>query len=196
MIRVFSMTLPAHEANLDPKKALEIWADDYKKGLDPIGDFLDKAEKAVAFAITEKFADPEKLAVGGLSRGGFIAFHLAARDKRFKSIVAFAPMTQLGKTKEFASFHYHPSLSHLALEKIVDSISNRRIRIYISNSDNRVDTKCCIDFAMELVKKAEQQSIRSPQIELFIYPPVGFMGHGTSPHIFEDGAKWIAECLQ
>lgn len=183
MVRVFSMTLPAHEGNLDPKKALEIWEEDYQKGLDPLGEFLDQAQKAVEFAIQEQFVDPAKMAVGGLSRGALIAFHLAARERRFGYVLGHAPLT-----------HFQPA-PQLAAEHVAEAICNRKVRLYISNVDAKVGTKKCIHFAMKLVEEAEKKSIRSPQIELFLYPPIGYMGHGTAPHIFSDGANWISQCL-
>ncbi len=102
MIRIFSLTLPGHENDLPAKEAMNLWAEDIAKGTDCVGNFLDTVQMAVDFAIRERFADPHKLATGGLSRGGFIAAHLAARDPRFRFLLGFAPLTRLSRIKEFA----------------------------------------------------------------------------------------------
>ncbi len=195
MIRVFSMTLPGHENALPPAQALSLWAEDISKGLDPIGDFLDKAALAIDFAIREKFADPSKMAVGGLSRGGFIAAHVAARDPRFRFLLGFAPLTKLHKAKEFAQMQDHPLVRSLALETLAEFLCDRHVRLYIGNYDTRVGTRSCFDFSMSLAEKAHEKKIRSPQVELIISPSVGQMGHGTPPSIFQQGADWIANCL-
>jgi esterase FrsA len=173
MIRIFSMTLPGHDL-LSPQEALESWI----KNPSCIPEFLDTAQTAVEFALKEKFVDPYKMAVGGLSRGGFIAAHLAAREPKFRFILGYAPLTR---------FTHELSLNHLA-----PLLSDRHIRLYIGNDDARVGTAHCFDFCQELVK---HKKARSAQVELFITPSIGREGHGTSPEIFSQGAQWIANCL-
>jgi esterase FrsA len=192
-IRFFSMTLPAHENGLSPHDALQTWAEDMAKGIDVFGEFLDAAQKAVEFAIHQKLVDPTKLAVAGLSRGAFFASHLAAREKRFRHILQFAPITRLEKTKEFHSLKENALLRSHDLFALAPQIADRNIRFYIGNRDTRVDTRSCFEFAMHLVENA---STKSPSIGLIISPSIGQHGHGTSPEIFRDGANWLADCLK
>jgi predicted esterase len=193
MIRIFSMTLPGHENDLPAKDAMKIWADDIAKGRDCVSDFLDAAQLAVDFAIKEKFADPEKLAASGLSRGAFIAAHLAAGDERFRHLLGFAPLSCLSKIKEFAHLKDHPLVDSLDLIHLSEKLSDRHVRMYIGNEDTRVGTKDCVDFAMSIVK---HKKTRVAQVELLIYPSIGQMGHGTPPEIFKQGADWIASHLK
>jgi len=195
MIRVFSMTLPGHENNLPATEALTLWAEDISRGIDCIGNFLDKAATAIDFAIKEKFADPSKIAAGGLSRGGFIASHVAARDERIRHLLAFAPLTKLRKAKEFSQMQDHPLVRSLDLEHLSESLCNRHVRIYIGNRDMRVGTRSCFDFAMSLTEKAHEKKIRTPQIEMIMTPSVGQHGHGTSPESFAQGSDWLATNL-
>lgn len=195
MIRIFSMTLPGHEANLPATEALSVWASDFKKGLDPIGQFLDSAVTALDFAIREKFVDPGRLAVGGLSRGGLIAAHLAARYEKIRFLLGFAPLTKFHYAKEFSHLKEHPLVKSYNLENLSESLYDRHTRLYIGNCDTLVSTHSCFDFAMSLAAKAEEKKIRSPQVELFIYPSIGRMGHGTPPEIFQQGADWVFKCL-
>ncbi len=196
MIRVFSMTLPGHENNLPGTQAMKVWADDYAKKTDPIDSFLDSFGIALDFAIKNKFADPEKMAVGGLSRGGFIALHAAAREKRLKSVLAFAPITELHKVKEFSHLQEDPVVRSLDTIHLSKSLTDNQIRFYIGNLDTLVNTKSCFDSAMSIVDAAHEKGIRSPRVELFIYPSIGHKGHGTPPEIFRAGADWISSCLK
>lgn len=194
-IRIFSMTLPAHEPPFSPQEALKIWAQEYQEQKDPLTDFLEMAQQAIEYTVKSGIADPNKMGIGGLSRGGFIAFHLAARDERLKYLVAFAPLTQLPKAQEFAPLSHLRAIQNLSLDKIIPQICQKHIRIYIGNADRRVGTQECFDFSLNLVEKALEQKIRIPQIEFFMKPSIGFMGHGTALETFSDGALWMEKCL-
>ncbi len=193
MIRVFSMTLPGHEAGLPAAGAMKIWADDFAKGRNCIGEFLDSAQLAVDFAIKERFVDPSKLAVAGLSRGAFIAAHLAAQDARFRHVLGFAPLTRLCKIKEFASLQENRLAHSLDLSHLGEKLSDRHLRLYIGNDDTRVGTRDCFDFAMSVI---HQKKGRTAQVELIMYPSIGQGGHGTPPDIFKQGADWVASHLK
>lgn len=196
MIRVFSMTLPGHECNLPATQAMKIWADDYARKMDPIDQFLESFAKAMEFAIHEKFVDPNKIAIGGLSRGGFIALHAAARDERLKFVLAFAPITELHKVKEFAHLHDDPKVCSLDLIHVSSKLINQHLRIYIGNCDTLVDTRSSFNFAMSIVDHAHTHHIRSPKVEYFLHPSIGHRGHGTPPEVFRQGADWISSCLK
>lgn len=195
MIRVFSMTLPGHENGLSPLKALSLWAEDFGKGQDPFSPFLESAQIAIDFAIRERFVDPDRIAFAGLSRGGFLAAHLMARNEKARFLLAFAPITKLKYAKEFSSLKDLPAVQNYDLEHLSESLYNRHVRLYIGNCDTLVHTRSCFDFAMSLVSQGEKNKIRTPQIELFITPSIGRMGHGTSPEVFQQGAAWIESCL-
>lgn len=192
MIRVFSMTLPGHENGLPATGAMKIWAEELSRGKNCVEEFLRKLDIAVDFAIDEKFADQNKLATAGLSRGGFIASHLAARDKRFKHVLGFAPLTKLSKIKEFRDLEELSLANKLDLEHLAPQLSDRHVRLYIGNDDTRVGTRSCFEYAMKLVEKRQT---RTSQVELSIYPSIGQMGHGTPPEIFKGGAEWILSHL-
>ena len=192
MVRIFSMTLPAHEGNLAPSDAMGIWAEDFKKK-NFLVPFLESVQTAIDFAIRERFIDPKHMAVGGLSRGAFIAAHVAARDPRFRFFLGFAPLTHLKKIQEFQNFPNVPWMEALDLIYLADLLADRHIRLYIGNHDTRVGTQECFDFAMALVKKKKQPI---SQVELIMTPSIGKMGHGTSPEIFKQGAQWILRSVK
>jgi len=194
-VRVFSLTLPGHEANLPPQNAINLWAEDISKGTNIVQDFCEMASIAIEFAIKENFVLPEKIASAGLSRGGFITAHLAAINENIKFLLMFAPLTNLKLAKEFKDLRDHPIIESLSLSRISEKICDKHIRIYIGNHDQRVSTRSAFDFAEDLSQKAFQKKIRSPQVEMIISPSIGHMGHGTPLNIFESGANWLLECF-
>jgi esterase FrsA len=193
MMRVFSMTLPAHENGLLATDAMATWAEELASGTNRIDPFLDAAQEALAFAVREQFADPSKLAIAGLSRGAFIAAHLAAREERFRFLLGFAPLTRLSRIREFAHLQNHPLVDALDLVQLAPLLASRHIRLYIGNEDTQVGTRECFDFAMALV---EQKPGRIAHVELIISPSIGRMGHGTPPEIFQQGATWLASIMK
>ena len=196
MIRVFSMTLPGHENDLPATEAIKVWADDFSHKKDPIEQFLGAFATALAFAIDKKFVDPNKMAIGGLSRGGFIALHAAARDARLKFVLAFAPITKLHQAREFAALHDDPRVQALDAGHLGHALMHHQLRFYIGNHDSVVNTRSCFDCAMSIVDSAVNHQVRSPKVEFFLYPSIGHRGHGTPPEVFRQGADWIASCLK
>jgi esterase FrsA len=194
-IRIFSLTLPAHEQNLSPLSAIGTWAQEMAQGKDPLDIFLTQAQEALAYVLKQKLAHPDKIAVAGLSRGGLIAALFAAREARIRTVLGFAPITRLSKAKEFKSLAHHPLVTHYDLFRYSPLLAEKRLRFYIGNRDERVGTKTCFDCIESIVEEAHQKRIRSPQIELIISPSIGHMGHGTPPEVFKSGAEWLAEHL-
>lgn len=192
MIRIFSMTLPGHENNLPADGAMKIWAEELSEKNNCIDTFLNTAEIALDFAIREKFVDPKKLATAGLSRGGFIASHLAARDERFRHLLCLSPLTRLSEITEFKDGYNLTLANQLDLIHLAPKITGRHVRMYIGNDDTRVGTRNCFDYAMKLV---EEKKTRTAQVELSLYPSVGRKGHGTPPEIFKKSADWIQTVL-
>ncbi len=193
-IRVFSLDLPAHEPPLDPRNAIEIWSQEFKRGIDPLTPFLQKITKAADELIENGTAS--RIGIAGLSRGGFLAMHAAAKSSHLKNVLAFAPITRLERVKEFSSIPENPQLASLGLPLLYDRLFDKSIRIYIGNRDELVGTSSCFAFVQELTEFAYQKKIRSPQVEMIISPSIGYLGHGTSQTNFEWGAAWIANQLQ
>jgi hypothetical protein len=195
MVRIFSMTLPGHENDLPADGAMQLWAEDFSRGKDPLAPFLDSILTALNFAIKERFIDAEKLGVAGLSRGGLIAAHVAAQDERFRSLLTFAPLTHLSLLKDFSRLQKNPLVLSYNVETLSEPLSTRHSRFYIGNRDVRVGTRSCFDCVMSIVEAAHAKRIRTPQVECIITPSIGKDGHGTSPEIFRQGALWMAESI-
>lgn len=194
-IRVFSLTLPGHEEGIPPSQALDLWARDIHEGKDPFLPFFDKVEESFRHLVSQNIIEEDKVAVAGLSRGGFMAAHLSARIPEFKHLLCFAPLIELNRIKEFHNLKDDPLVASYHLDRIADTLSSRNIRIYIGNRDIRVGTRASFELVEKLVDLAFEKKIRTAPIELILTPSIGHQGHGTPPETFKAGAEWIAGIL-
>jgi esterase FrsA len=185
-MRVFSIDLPEHGNNLDPHTALSRWADHYVQHNQILEHFINKVSLFIDHLHKENLID-HRLGVMGLSRGAFIASHLASLNPKVQHIVGFAPLSVLKKAKEFEALPTSVSLP-CPIADLKDKIFNRSIKFYIGNHDTRVGTLEAISAITEISAFANLQNIRQAPIEAVIYPSIGHMGHGTSPQIFEEGS--------
>jgi len=189
-LRIFSMTLPYHEEGLPVTKGLKQWAIAMQKGEDLLGNYLEKMQTAIRVLLNQELLIPNKIATMGLSRGAFIAAHVAAKNPNIPYWLGFAPLTKLSYLEDFSE------LLQWDLTYIIPSLSDKKIRCYIGNRDVRVGTRHCFDLIESLVEASYQKRHLSPPIELLISPSIGHHGHGTAKETFHHGAKWIAKQLE
>jgi len=194
-IRCFSFTLPAHGKEFESKQAMATWAKNLAQNSTYLTAFIDACEKNIQDLVTEGYIQEKFIAVGGLSRGGFIATHLAARDERISAILGYAPLTDLSYLEEFKMFSNHLNINDLKLEKIAHQLTRKKLRFYIGNRDVRVSTLACFNFINKIVEEAHIQGLRSSEAELIISPSVGYKGHGTLPPVFASGIEWLKNLL-
>jgi esterase FrsA len=185
-MRVFSIDLPEHGSDLDPHTALERWAKHYQKGTPLVERFIEKLTRFLDYLHQQTLID-HRLGVMGLSRGAFIAAHLAHASKRVKHLVGFSPLTDLSKVKEFQQLPTLPDLPP-AIGDLKNTFAECSFKIFIGNQDTRVSTHRALGTVLSLADEAAACGIKSPPIEGVIYPSIGHMGHGTPPHIFEAGS--------
>ncbi len=183
-MRIFSLTLPEHEGHLEPNRAvIALWQEELAKGRNLIKEFTDQAAHEIHKLKQAGLLLPEQLAVAGLSRGAFMATHLAALVPDIRTILGFAPLTGF------------PDLPQHDLIHLIPQLTDRTLRFYIGNCDHRVGTSRCFNFVQQLAEAALHRNIRSPSVELIITPSIGHQGHGTSKKIFEAGARFLADQL-
>jgi len=200
-LRVYSITIPGHGPGHDKFHAMQYWADQIAQENYILKTFFDKAASSIEWLIKEGYVDPNHIAVGGLSRGAFVAAHVAARNTRIKTVLGFAPLTRLGELNEFASVEQSTRVkiraSALDLEHLVDQLTHvHHLRFYIGNRDERVSTDACYHFIRRLADKAHEIRARHMNIELRITHSIGHKGHGTTPQIFAEGIGWLKEQLR
>jgi len=192
-VRVFSVDLPEHTPPKSPYDAIQEWV---KKSLYQetiLEDFFLNMKNCIDFLINDKKIQIENLGFMGLSRGAFVASHIASLFSFSLPIVGFSPLIELSKTKEAIDLQYQDS--SLDLFSKMPSLINKQIRFYIGNRDTRVHSLTCAKFILQLANLAMESGLRSPPIELTIFPSIGYMGHETPKSIFEDGAKFLEKIL-
>lgn len=194
-LRIFSITLPCHGPGYDHAKGMHCWAQHLRRGEDLLTPFLERAARLVDTLISEGAIAPQCVAVAGLSRGAFIAWHLAARVPQASAVLGLAPVTDLCYLEAFKDLSENAIVQALALQRQLSPLGLRAHRIYIGNRDVRVGTERCFAFVQQLTETAFKSGIRSPPVEMFIVPSIGAQGHGTSPESFMAGASWLKEIL-
>jgi len=192
-IRVFSCDLPFHGKDFDSREALAGWAHAFAQGKDIVSEFLVNLKASLSRLISLGVVANNTIGCMGVSRGGFLISHLAARMEEITTLLHFAPLTQITEGKDFSFLELSPLLQNLNLTNFSYLLHAKTQRIYIGNRDTRVGTSSCFNWISSLVETAHENGIRSPHIELFIKPSIGHMGHGTSKESFEQGALWLAE---
>jgi pimeloyl-ACP methyl ester carboxylesterase len=194
-LRIFSIDIPGHGKELSSQDALGRWTDIFQQGTNLIAESAERVSTCIADLIVKNIIIREKCAVAGLSRGAFLATHVAARCADVRWILGFAPLTKLSFAKEFDEIKDSPAVRDANLENLTPLLLERTLRFYIGNCDQRVGTRNCFDFIEKLSQEMYAARIRSPTVELFINPSIGFQGHGTAKHIFHHGAQWLASQL-
>jgi hypothetical protein len=189
-VRIFSLSLPAHGNGDMATEAFSVWASQFASGVDPLTPFIEKGVTAIEMLFQRNLIS--HLGIMGLSRGGLIGAHIAARIPQAGMLLAFAPVTDLAFSKEFRPLAHLPLIQHLKMDRLAESLAEKRIRFYIGNRDERVGTGLCFHTIQLLTETAYAKKIRSPQVELIVSPSIGHLGHGTPREVFEDGAAWMA----
>lgn len=190
-IRVFSLTLPAHEGKHPHPDSIPAWASSVASGTDFISEFAAQCTHALDYLVEMNYVTERRIAAAGLSRGAFAAAHFAAHDSRVKYLLGFSPLTRLGALKEFHEVADSQLSQKLSLESISGQLADKTVRFHIGNRDTCVGTADCFSFIQALTEAAYEKKHRSPPIELIIYPSIGHKGHGTPSHIFVAGADWL-----
>jgi dienelactone hydrolase len=185
-----SLDLPCHgrEQQEGESNGLRGWRERIAAGGQLMEPFVDRARAVLDHLVEQGLADPKRIAACGVSRGGFAALHLAAREPRIVAVAAFAPVTELAALSEFAGTEQLPAVRSLSLSELAPRLVSRPIWLAIGDQDHRVDTDRAIAFARQVSRAA--QTARLPgAMELHVLPEPG--GHTTSPTLFEKGADWI-----
>ncbi|WP_349315317.1 prolyl oligopeptidase family serine peptidase [Chitinophaga sp. MM2321] len=183
-----SLDIPYHGKRI--RKAAESgltgWAVAAKRGEDFVKDNNRSVSEILKFLIKKGYADPDKIAVCGTSRGGYLALQFAASEPGVKAVAAFAPVTDLLALKEFSGFSATDIPASLNLDNKINSLSQKGVWIVIGDRDERVDT----DKAIELARKISKASSKS-DVELNVMTEP--KGHSTPKGSVDRAVKWITD---
>lgn len=188
-LRIFSLNLPAHGPREDKMEAMAAWSEGIKHNpegyFEPFFFRFGEVLKELTSSI-----EGGRLVVAGLSRGGFISTHLAARFPQIKAVLGFAPAASLLELGGFPEDAGQYDLTHL-----IPRLTKIKLKFFIGNRDVKVGTRSVYEFCQRLADFKYENGERSPQVEFFMYPCIGHKGHGTPPEIFSEGAAWAAKFL-
>ncbi|PCI95678.1 alpha/beta hydrolase [Candidatus Aerophobetes bacterium] len=194
-LRVFSVSLPGHEPPLLKENAFVYWAENVMNNNDILTPFLHRTCRAIEYLQEKDYIRAETTVVMGLSRGGFIAAHIAAMLPSIDKVIAFAPVTKIEHATDFREIHEHPIVRHLSLSRHMQELCKKKICFYIGNRDERVGTKHCFDFISSLADLKFKLREKKGSYKLNISDSIGFMGHGTSPEVFKEGADYAKSLI-
>jgi len=188
-----SLDMPGHggDARAGQAEGLHGWCARVAKGENFVGPFVEQASKTLNYLIREGFTDPRRVAVLGISRGGFMAFHFMAADARVAVVAALSPVTDLPVLTEFKGLETNRLTQSLAVKTLAARLANRPIWISIGNRDTRVGTDNCISFARAVADAAAPAHTHAP-IVLHVLPSEN---HHQTKNAHEEAADWIANQL-
>jgi poly(3-hydroxybutyrate) depolymerase len=183
---------PCHgeDARADEPAQLEGWRYRLERDDDFLAAFVSRSREIVNDVIEKRIADPDRLAVCGTSRGGFLAFHLAAADRRMKAAAGISPVTKLTALREFRDTKFSQRVEALDVQRLAAELVGRNVWLSIGNHDLRVDTDAAIEFSREVVRRSIQSD--QPQqvipVELIVAPAPG---HSKIDRAHELLADWL-----
>ncbi|MBM3197887.1 MAG: alpha/beta hydrolase [Chlamydiae bacterium] len=191
-VRVLSVDLPFHGEGFSSQEGMFQWAHAWEEHPTFLTEFFTQLASSVQ--MIEPWVQQERVATAGLSRGAFIASHLAAAFPAISTLLAFAPLTRLEVIKELVDTSIS-LLEQVSLSSLEGVLATKTLRVYIGNRDTRVGTDVCFQWVRSLTEVAYANRERSPKIEMFMKPSIGYLGHGTSPDTFLEGALWLIKQL-
>ena len=185
-----SIDLPCHgaQATGGEPPGLSGWSHLAGKKRDFVAESNVRLTHVLDHLIKAGIADPKRIAVCGTSRGGFLAIHFAAHDRRVKCAASFAPVTDLAALSEFRAISDSPFVAALSLQTRSEQLAGRPVWIVIGDQDQRVGTDLAITFARKLTAVSQQKKLDS-RVELHVLPEP--RGHATPRGSPKRAADWI-----
>lgn len=169
------------------------WAVHARKGEDFVGPYLRNCSDVLDHLIAEGFTDAERVAVQGVSRGGFCALHFAAREPRIKVVVGVSPVTNPLALTEFAGVTV-PQVADFSLDRVLEKLAGRTVWVSIGNSDDRVSTDDCVAFTRRLIATTRKLQ---PNLNLIpVHLHVGMSaGHRSPNDAYSSAADFLLRAL-
>jgi len=165
---------PAHGPDVRSGEKVELaaWSERIGSGEDLLANFLSRARELLDALVQQGIADPRRIAVAGTSRGGFLAFHVAAIDPRVRCAAGISPVTELLRLREFDSCTRKDSAEKLSLVHLTSRLVSKPAWISMGNHDERVGTDAAINFARRLTAANIEHNGRAP-VDLVVHSTPG-----------------------
>jgi dienelactone hydrolase len=153
--------------------------------------FTARARTVLNFLVKEGSADPKRVAVYGVSRGGFLAFHFAASEPRVKAVGAISPVTRLLALREFHGTSRPEKVKQLDLVRLAPKLAGRAVWLSIGNNDGRVNTDDSIAFTRAVVAATARPEVPDLiiPVDLLVGPTAG---HTKIERAHELFVEWLS----
>ena len=183
---------PCHGEDVRPGEPAQLdgWRHRLEHDQDFMSAFTARARAVLDVLIKDGVTDPEQVAVCGTSRGGFLAFHLAASDPRIKAAAAISPVARLTALREFSTTSRRTKVEQLDIARLAPQLAGRAIWLSIGNNDARVNTDDAIAFTREVIRAAARPDMPNAVIpvDLLVAPTPG---HSKIDQAHELLAAWL-----
>lgn len=188
--RCVSIDLPCHGKRSDDaaKSGLVGWRMLVDADTDFVAQNNERLSEVLDHLIATGRTDPNRIAACGTSRGGFLALHFTAHDKRVGAVAAFAPVTDLLALSEFDGADENSLAKSLAIANVADQLAGRPVWIVIGDQDARVSTRSAMDTAAAITETSVRKEVES-KMALHVLPEP--RGHTTPKGSPEMAASWI-----
>ncbi len=173
-------------------EGLNGWRSRLEQGDNFVAVFNKQVAEVLDYLVHERYTDPQRIAVAGTSRGGFMGLNLMAAEPRVKCAAAFAPVAELPVLTEFKGLENHAPTQSIALPSIAEKLAGRPVWICIGNNDQRVGTDSVIAFTRKVVAASFAQKKPAP-IEIHVMQTEGHAIHKTA---HDEAAAWLAAKLK
>ena len=190
--RAISLDLPAHGRDMSPDEPLDrlmVWRQRIQAGQPFIDPFVARMRSVVDDLIAARIADPDRIAAVGISRGGFLALHAAARIPQLKAVMAFFPVTDLLALEQFKGTETDPQMTNLNLTRQAAALRSTPIWITIGTQDPVVSTTACLQFALSVYGQPGPPA----KLELHVVPSEP---HTAPLESYRDAATWAVKQFQ
>ena len=189
--RALGFDLPNHGARVDRHgEGIAGWRKAWVAGEDRFTQFVTEASAVLDRCLELGVAEPGRVVVYGISRGGYMAVRLLAADLRIVSAAAIAPVTDWQDLTEFAADRGREDVAGLRLSRYANAIAGRRIFVVIGNSDKRVSTVSCCRFIVELMDANLRQGHNGSPVE-FHCLAMAETGHVVDDSWRQEGAEFL-----
>jgi acetyl esterase/lipase len=172
-----SFDLPNHGPRRDQfGEGIQGWRNAWVAGEDRLAQAVEEAKAVVGWCVEHGRAEPGRVVVYGISRGGYLALRLLAADPRIAAAAAIAPVTDWRDLAEFSAEKGRQDLAALTLTRYATALAGKRIFVVIGNADDRVSTLSCCRLFLAL-EEANAGAPRHPSPVEFHCAPMSQPGH-------------------
>jgi dienelactone hydrolase len=185
-----SIDLPCHGAEHRPTEPAQLsgWRYRAEHGEDFVAEFCQRLSGVLDELIAQGYTDPERIAICGTSRGGYLSLQFAAHEPRIRCVAAYAPVTDLVALREFHGAEANTMVQSLDVRKQADKLAGRPVWIIIGDQDERVSTDSAIDLARRITRASLDRKLTS-QVDLHVIAEP--RGHTTPHGAVEGSAAWL-----